>query len=167
MPHSKPDVAMHGTRLNLPLGFSPRRSGPKRLESERCGAALTAPSLRQAFTDVPHPRRGGCVCPHSSNFANPFRNSREPRCCRTMHYMSTRHTRAMTGGKRQTPQTRCGSLGELCKRTPCYPLKRAKMDIMLWGAFAKTKIPAAQTSIACYIHSQCANALHKNGIRTT
>ena len=39
----------------------PRRSGPKRLGSEHCGAALTTPSPGRAFTAVPHPRLGRCL----------------------------------------------------------------------------------------------------------
>ena len=183
---------MHGTRLNLPLGFSPRRSGPKRLGSERCGAALTAPSLRQAFTAVPHPRRGEVsvhtrqlshipLATHVRNLSPPLLTRRwhrlrsprakaverrranrenyaiphnfEPRCCRTLHYMSTRHARAVTRGKRQTPQPRCGSLREFGKHTPCYSLNRAKMDLRSWETFAKTQNPATQTSIVCYNHN--------------
>ena len=43
------------------LDRSPRRSGPKRLGSERCSTALTVPSLAEAFTAVPHPRQGRCL----------------------------------------------------------------------------------------------------------
>ena len=40
----------------------PRRSGPKRLGSEHCGAALTTPSpTKWALTAVPHPRLGRCL----------------------------------------------------------------------------------------------------------
>ena len=39
----------------------PGRSGPKRLDCERCGVALTTPSPCWAFTAVPHPRLGRCL----------------------------------------------------------------------------------------------------------
>ena len=112
MPHSKPDVAMHGTRLNLPLGFSPRRSGPKRLGSERCGAALTAPSLRQAFTAVPHPRRGE-VSVHTRQLshiplATHVRNLSPPLLTRRWHRL--RSPRAKAG---KPPPSRAAKSSEL------------------------------------------------------
>ena len=53
--------------MQVDVGIAAGRSGPKRLGSKRCSAALTALSLAvEAFTAVPHPRLWGGVFPHSS-----------------------------------------------------------------------------------------------------
>ena len=51
----------HQLAASVYLDWSPGRSGPKRLGSERCSTALTAPSLAEAFAAVPHPRQGRCL----------------------------------------------------------------------------------------------------------
>ena len=51
----------HQLAASVYLDRSPGRSGPKRLGSERCSTALTAPSLAEAFAAVPHPRQGRCL----------------------------------------------------------------------------------------------------------